>query len=200
MSREEVKRLLTMTGKLKTHVMLALGYGCGLRAGEIVRLKAGDIDSSQMIIRVVQSKGRKDRHVMLPEEALSLLREWWKVRPTRYDADAPIKERWLFPGRRRCDHLTTRQLTRLFHDAAAAAGITKRVSLHSLRHSFATHLLEGGTDIRYIQAVLGHEKLDTTARYTRVATGRIAAIESPLKQLGGQHQRPRKRARRPKAA
>ena len=200
MSREEVKRLLTMTGKLKTHVMLALGYGCGLRAGEIVRLKAGDIDSSQMIIRVVQSKGRKDRHVMLPEEALSLLREWWKVRPTRYDADAPIKERWLFPGRRRGDHLTTRQLTRLFHHAAAAAGITKRVSLHSLRHSFATHLLEGGTDIRYIQAVLGHEKLDTTARYTRVATGRIAAIESPLKQLGGQHQRPRKRARRPKAA
>jgi integrase/recombinase XerD len=200
MSREEAKRLLAMTGKLKTHVMLTLGYGCGLRAGEIVRLKAGDIDSAQMIIRVVQSKGRKDRHVMLPEEVLSLLREWWKVRPTRYDADVPIKERWLFPGRRRGEHLTTRQLTRLFHDAAAAAGITKRVSLHSLRHSFATHLLEGGTDIRYIQAVLGHEKLDTTARYTRVATGRIAAIESPLKQLGGQHQRPRKRARRSKAA
>ena len=200
MSQGEAKRLLAMTGKLKTHAMLALGYGCGLRAGEIVRLKPGDIDSAQMIIRIVQSKGRKDRHVMLPEEVLSLLREWWKVRPTRYDADVPTKERWLFPGRRRGEHLTTRQLTRLFHDATAAAGITKPVSLHSLRHSFATHLLEGGTDIRYIQALLGHEKLDTTARYTRVATGRIAAIDSPLKQLGGQHQRPRKRARRPKAA
>ena len=199
MSREEAKRLLAMTGKLRTHVMLALGYGCGLRAGEIVRLKAGDIDSAQMIIRIVQSKGRKDRHVMLPEEMLLLLRQWWKVRPTRYDADVPIKERWLFPGRRRGEHLTTRQLTRLFHEATAAAGITKRVSLHSLRHSFATHLLEGGIDIRYIQALLGHEKLDTTARYTRVATGQIAAIDSPLKQLGGQHQRPRKKGRRPKA-
>jgi len=199
MSREEAKRLLAMTGKLRTHVMLALGYGCGLRAGEIVRLKAGDIDSAQMIIRIVQSKGRKDRHVMLPEEMLLLLRQWWKVRPTRYDADVPIKERWLFPGRRRGEHLTTRQLTRLFHEATAAAGITKRVSLHSLRHSFATHLLEGGLDIRYIQALLGHEKLDTTARYTRVATGQIAAIDSPLKQLGGQHQRPRKKGRRPKA-
>jgi integrase/recombinase XerD len=200
MSREEAKRLLAMTGKLKTHVMLALGYGCGLRAGEIVRLKPDDIDSAQMIIRVVQSKGCKDRHVMLPQEALSLLREWWKARPTRYDADVPIKERWLFPGRRQGAHLTTRQLTRLFHDATAAAGIMKRVSLHSLRHSFATHLLEGGTDIRYIQALLGHEKLDTTARYTRVATGRIAAIDSPLKQLGSRHQRLRKRARRPKPA
>ena len=199
MSREEAKRLLAMTGKLRTHVMLALGYGCGLRAGEIVRLKAGDIDSAQMIIRIVQSKGRKDRHVMLPEEMLLLLRQWWKVRPTRYDADVPIKERWLFPGRRRGEHLTTRQLTRLFHEATAAAGITKRVSLHSLRHSFATHLLEGGLDIRYIQALLGHEKLDTTARSTRVATGQIAAIDSPLKQLGGQHQRPRKKGRRPKA-
>ena len=193
MSREEAKRLLAMTGKLRTHVMLALGYGCGLRAGEIVRLKAGDIDSAQMIIRIVQSKGRKDRHVMLPEEMLLLLRQWWKVRPTRYDADVPIKERWLFPGRRRGEHLTTRQLTRLFHEATAAAGITKRVSLHSLRHSFATHLLEGGLDIRYIQALLGHEKLDTTARYTRVATGRIAAIDSPLKHL--RRQRARKRGR-----
>jgi integrase/recombinase XerD len=200
-SREEAKRLLAMTGKLKTHAMLALGYGCGLRAGEIVRLKAGDIDSAQMIIRVVQSKGCKDRHVMLPEEVLSLLRQWWKARPTRYDADdVPVKERWLFPGHKLGEHLTTRQLTRLFHEATAAAGITKRVSLHSLRHSFATHLLEGGTDIRDIQAVLGHEKLDTTARYTRVATDRIAAINSPIKQLGGVHQRPRKRGRRPKAA
>jgi integrase/recombinase XerD len=183
MSPDEAERLLAMAGNLKVHVMLALGYGCGLRAGEIVRLKAGDIDSAQMIIRVVQSKGRKDRHVMLPQEVLSLLREWWKARQTRYDADVPVRERWLFPGPRLGKHLTTRQLSRLFHKTARAAGINKPVSVHSLRHSFATHLLEDGTDIRYIQALLGHEKLDTTARYTRVATGRIAAIDSPLKHL-----------------
>ena len=193
MSPEEAKRLLAMSGNLKVHVMLALGYGCGLRAGEIVRLRAGDIDSAQMIIRIVQGKGRKDRNVMLPPEVLALLRQWWKARPTRYDAGVLPQERWLFPGRRRGLHLTTRQLSRLFHETADAAGIRKRVSLHSLRHSFATHLLERGTDIRLIQALLGHSKLDTTARYTRVATGRIAAIESPLAQLGGTHQRPRKR-------
>jgi integrase/recombinase XerD len=193
MSPEEAERLLAMACNLKVHVMLALGYGCGLRAGEIVRLKAGDIDSAQMIIRVVQSKGRKDRHVMLPQEVLSLLRQWWKVRPTRYDADVPVSERWLFPGHRLGKHLTTRQLSRLFHKTTRAAGINKPVSVHSLRHSFATHLLEDGTDIRYIQALLGHEKLDTTARYTRVATGRIAAIDSPLKHL--RRQRPRKKGR-----
>ena len=192
MSPDEAKRLLAMAANLKVHVMLALGYGCGLRAGEIVRLRAGDIDSAQMIIRIVQSKGRKDRHVMLPQEVLDLLREWWNVRSTRYDAGVPPQERWLFPGRRKGLHLTTRQLSRLFHETTAAAGIRKPVSLHSLRHSFATHLLERGTDIRLIQALLGHDKLDTTARYTRVATGRIAAIESPLEQLGGSRKRPRK--------
>src|ERR671936_885885 len=180
LSPEEVKRVLTMATSLKARAMLTLAYGCGLRAGEIVRLRAGDIDSAQMIIRIVQSKGRKDRHVMLPPEVLDLLRQWWKVRPTRWDADVAMQERWLFPGRRPGRPITTRQLSRLFHETAAAAGITKPVSLHSLRHSFATHLLERGTDIRFIQTLLGHDKLDTTARYTRVATGRIAAIESPL--------------------
>jgi integrase len=97
MSPNEAERLLAMAGSLKVHLMLALGYGCGLRAGEIVRLRAGDIDSAQMVIRIVQSKGRKDRHVMLPQEVLSLLRQWWKVRPTRYDANVPVRERWLFP-------------------------------------------------------------------------------------------------------
>ena len=109
---------------------------------------------------------------------------------TRYDAGVPPQERWLFPGRRKGLHLTTRQLSRLFHETTAAAGIRKPVSLHSLRHSFATHLLERGTDIRLIQALLGHDKLDTTARYTRVATGMIANIESPLEQLGGSRKRP----------
>jgi integrase/recombinase XerD len=136
----------------------------------------------QNIIRIVQSKGRKDRHVMLPPEVLALLRQWWTVRPTRDDEGVPVLERWLFPGGKRGKPMTTRQLSRLFHDAADAARIRKRVTLHSLRHSFATHLLEGGTDIRLIQALLGHDRLDTTARYTRVATGRIAKIASPLSQ------------------
>jgi site-specific recombinase XerD len=200
MSPDEAKRLLAMAGNLKVNVMLALGYGCGLRASEIVRLRAGDIDSAQNIIRVVQAKGRKDRHVMLPPEVLSLLRQWWKVRPTRYDAGVPLEERWLFPGRRPGKPMTTRQLSRLFHETAEAAGIRKPVSLHSLRHSFATHLLERGTDIRIIQALLGHDKLDTTARYTRVATGRIAAIESPLDRLSGAHKRPRKAGKSAPAA
>jgi len=202
MSINEAERLLAMTGSLRDNVMLSLGYGCGLRAGEIVRLKVGDIDSGQMIIRIVQSKARKDRHVMLPEELLQSLREWWRVRPTRFDADVPVKDRWLFPGRRKGQHLTYRQLSRVFHESAAAAGITKRISLHSLRHSFATELLEKGTGIRYIQALLGHSKLDTTARYTRVATGKIAAIDSPLKHLGpgAKQRRLRKKHRGPKAA
>ena len=199
MSPNEAERLLAMAGSLRNEVMLSLGYGCGLRAGEIVRLKDGDIDSAQMIIRIVQGKGRKDRHVMLPPELLVSLRQWWKVRPTRFDAGVPAGERWLFPGRRQGLHLTYRQLSRLFHESAAAAGITKRVSLQSLRHSFATDLLEKGIDIRYIQALLGHSKLDTTSRYTRVATGRIAAIDSPLKHLGPKHRRLRKKRRSPRA-
>src|SRR5215831_12512393 len=140
-SPNEAERLLTMASSLRDQVMLSLGYGCGLRAGEIVRLKDGDIDSARMIIRIVQSKGDKDRHVMLPPELLSSLRQWWKVRPTRFDAGVPVGERWLFPGRRQGQHLTYRELSRLFHESKAAAGITKRVSLHSLRHSFATELL-----------------------------------------------------------
>jgi integrase len=114
--------------------MLTLCYGCGLRAGEVCRLKAGNIDRELNIIRIVQAKGRKDRHVMLPPEVLDLLRQWRKVRPTRYDESVPLKERWLFPGRKHGEPLTTRQLSRLFHEAAEAAGIKKAVSLHSLRH------------------------------------------------------------------
>jgi len=129
---------------------------------------------------------------MLPPEVLGLPRPWWKVRPARYDEGVPVKERWLFPGRKRGQPITTRQFSRLFHEAAVAAGIKKQVTLHSLRHSFATHLFEQGLDIRLIQAVLGHHKLDTAARYTRVATSRIAAIESPL---SGKRKAPRKKGK-----
>src|SRR5271168_3037983 len=180
MSADETKRLLAVASSLKARILLSLGYGCGLRAGEVVRLKVKHIDSAQKIIRVEQSKSRKDRNVMLSPETLDLLRQWWKARPSRHDVGTPVEERWLFPGTKLGKPMTTRQLNRLFHKAADAAGIKKGVTLHALRHSFATHLLERGTDIRFIQALLGHDKLDTTARYTHVATGLIAGIESPL--------------------
>lgn len=184
MSQPEVKRLIAMARGLQAQATLSLAYGCGLRAGEVVRLKTGDIDRAQMIVRVVQSKGRKDRHVMLSPTLLELLEQWWAERTDSYDRGVPRSELWLFPGRRKGLHLTTRQLSRLFHEATDAAGIKTGVSLHTLRHSFATHLLERKTDIRLIQAMLGHDKLDTTAHYTKVATGLIAGITSPLDDLG----------------
>ena len=190
-SPDEMGRLLAVGSSLKVRVLLSLTYGCGLRAGEVVRLKVKHIDSAQKIIRIEQSKGRKDRNVMLSQEMLDLLRQWWKVR-VGFDRRTPLQERWLFPGRRPGKPMTTRQLSRLFHEATEAAGIKKSVSLHALRHSFATHLLERGTDIRIIQALLGHDKLDTTARYTRVATGMIANIKSPLDLLAQPRKKPRK--------
>ncbi len=194
LSKQEVKCVLAMAPSLKAKVMLSLAYGCGLRAGEVVRLKVGDIDSAQNIIRIVQSKGRKDRNVMLPFDILDLLRDWWKERPTGQDKNLPGPERVLFPGYRG-RHLSARQISRLFKTAARAAAITKPVTLHTLRHSFATHLLERGVDIRVIQALLGHSKLTTTARYASVATGMIAAVGSPLDDLS-----PRKRKKGKTAA
>ena len=191
MSRQEIERLLAMAVSLQARVMLTLAYGCGLRAGEVVRLKAGDIDRDQRIIRVVQAKGRKDRHVMLPADAHALLRRWWPERSNKHDLGVPAVERWLFPGRRKGLHITTRQFSRLFHETAEAAGIKKPVTLHTLRHSFATHLLEAGVDIRKIQALLGHDKLETTARYAFVATGMISSIRSPLDDLSERRRKKR---------
>jgi integrase/recombinase XerD len=199
MSPDETRRLLAVATSLKARVLLSLSYGCGLRAGEVVRLKVKHIDSAQRIIRVEQSKGRKDRNVMLSPETVDLLRQWWKAR-RGFDATTPLQERWLFPGRKPGKPMTTRQLSRLFHEAADGAGIQKAVTLHALRHSFATHLLERGTDIRIIQALLGHDKLDTTARYTRVATGMIAGIESPLDLLSQPRNKPRKSRKDPPPA
>ena len=193
LSPDEVKRLLAVAGSLKASVMLSLGYGCGLRAGEVVRLKVKHIDTAQKVIRVEQGKGRKDRHVMLSRDTLALLRQWWKVRRSPYDAGTPAEERFLFPGRKGGEPTSTRQLNRLFHKAAEAAGIRKRVTLHGLRHSFATHLLERGRDIRTIQALLGHSKPETTARYAHVATGMIAAVESPLDLLSEPDKKAKKR-------
>lgn len=192
MSQDETKRLLAVAANLKVRLLLSLAYGAGLRVGEVVRLKVKHIDKAQMIIRVEQSKGRKDRLVMLSPETLALLHEWWKVRTTRNDQGVSVQERWLFPGRRPGLHLTERQVNRLFHQTVDAAGIKKAVHLHTLRHSFATHLFDRGVDIRTIQALLGHSKLETTARYTRVATGLISSVISPLDLLSA----PRKRSRK----
>jgi site-specific recombinase XerD len=203
-SPDEARRLLAVADSLRTRVLLSLAYGCGLRASEVVRLKIKHIDSAQKIIRIEQGKGCKDRNVMLSPELLDLLRQWWRERRTRHDAGTPVEERWLFPSRKSgqaaSKPMTTRQLTRLFHEAADAAGIRKNITLHVLRHSFATHLLERGTDIRIIQALLGHAKLDATARYTRVATGMIASIESPLDLLTQSRKKPRRSRKAPQPA
>ena len=183
LSADEARRLLMMARSPQVRMLFSIGYGAGLRVSEVVKLKVRHIDTALGVIRVEQSKGRKDRHVMLSPETLDLLKEWWKVRTNKYDLGVEPGERWMFPGRRPGLHLTQRQVTRLFHETVEAAGLKKKLTLHTLRHSFATHLYDRGVDIRTIQALLGHEKLETTARYTRVATGLITAVESPLDQL-----------------
>jgi integrase/recombinase XerD len=174
LSPEEVARLLEAAPSLKYRAALSVAYGAGLRASEVVSLKIADIDSARMVIRVEQGKGRKDRYVMPSEHLLALLRAWWReARP----------QGWLFPGQNRVNPLTTRQLNRACHAAAQMAELDKPVSLHTLRHSFATHLLEQKTDIRVIQVLLGHKKLDTTALYTRVAIKALGEVTSPLERL-----------------
>jgi len=174
LSAGEAKRLLTMACKLQVRVLLSIGYGAGLRVSEVVKLKVKHIDSALGIIRVEQGKGKKDRNGMLSPRLLELLREWWCV-------GQPAT--WLFPGRDPLLPITTRQLYRVVRDTAAAVGIQKRVSPHTLRHSFATHLLEQGVDIRLIQVALGHSKLDTTARYAHVASKVLRDMVSPLDRL-----------------
>jgi integrase/recombinase XerD len=174
LSPEEVARFLEAAPGPKYKAAFGAAYGAGLRVSEVVALKVSDIDSKRMMIRVEQGKGRKDRHAMLSPQLLELLRDWYRVARPRL---------WLFPGRDPLQPLTTRQLNRAVHAAADMAEITKRVTPHTLRHSFATHLLEQNIDIRVIQVLLGHAKLDTTALYTRVATNTIRAVMSPLDRL-----------------
>jgi site-specific recombinase XerD len=171
LSPDEVACLLDAAPGLKYKAALSVAYGAGLRANEVISLKVCDIDSKRMLIRVEQGKGRKDRYVMLSPHLLDLLRAWWR---------AARPQGWLFPGRNPVQPMTTRQLNRACHAAAQMADINKRVSLHTLRHSFATHLLEQNIDVRVIQVLLGHSKLDTTALYTRVATKTISEVTSPL--------------------
>lgn len=180
LSPQEVTRLLEAAPNLKTRAALSVAYGAGLRAAEVVALKIGDIDSKRMVIRVDQGKGHKDRYAMLSPALLAALRHWYREARA---AGKMLPRGWLFPSRDPVNHLSTRQLNRLFHQAAEAAGLDKRVSMHTLRHSFATHLLEHKTDIRIIQVLLGHKKLETTALYSQVATKTLRAVQSPLDAL-----------------
>jgi integrase/recombinase XerD len=180
LSREEVARLIAAAPNLKSQTALSIAYGAGLRASEVIALKVGDIDSQRMTLRVEQGKGRKDRYAMLSPLLLERLRAWWRV---GHAQGKILAGGWLFPGLNPIDPLTTRQLNRAIHAAAEAARIDKRVSMHTLRHSFATHLLEQKVDIRVIQVLLGHKKLETTSMYAHVATEILREVVSPLESL-----------------
>jgi integrase/recombinase XerD len=180
LSREEVARLIDAAGKPKYQAALSVAYGAGLRAGEVVALKVGDIDSTRMTLRIEQGKGRKDRYAMLSPVLLERLRAWWRAARAK---GMMLDGGWLFPGQNPVNPMSTRQLNRICHIAAAAAEIDKRVSMHTLRHSYATHLLEQKVDIRVIQVLLGHKKLETTALYAQVATEVLREVVSPLESL-----------------
>jgi site-specific recombinase XerD len=177
LSREEAARLIAAAGNLKHQTALSVAYGAGLRASEVVSLKVSDVDSQRMTLRVEQGKGSKDRYAMLSPVLLERLRSWWRLARAQ---GKMLDGGWLFPGQNPIESLTCRQLNRAVHAAASAAHIDKRVSMHTLRHSFATHLLEQKVDIRVIQVLLGHKKLETTALYTQVATDVLREVISPL--------------------
>ncbi|MCP3720307.1 site-specific integrase [Paraburkholderia sp. CNPSo 3281] len=180
LSPDEVRRLIAAAGNLKHQTALSVAYGTGLRASEVVALKVGDIDSQRMTLRIEQGKGRKDRYAMLSPVLLERLRVWWRVARAQ---GKMLDGGWLFPGMDPVNPLTPKQLNRAIHAAAVTAQIDKRVSMHTLRHSFATHLLEQKVDIRVIQVLLGHKKLETTALYAQVATDLLREVTSPLELL-----------------
>ncbi len=180
LSREEAGRVIAAAGNLKHRTVLAVAYGTGLRASEVVALKVGDVDSERMTLRVERGKGSKDRYAMLSPVLLERLRAWWRFARAQ---GKMLDGGWLFPGMNPIESLSTRQLNRIVRSAAEAARIDKRVSMHTLRHSFATHLLEQKVDIRVIQVLLGHKKLETTALYAQVATDLLREVVSPLETL-----------------
>jgi integrase/recombinase XerD len=176
LSKEEVNRFLEHVGCLKNRAALMLCYGAGLRISEAVAVKVADIDSQRGLIRIVEGKGKKDRYAMLSPRLLAVLRSYWR-------ATRPAKDDYLFPSWRQGRHMTASALACACRNAAKNSGLPKRVTAHMLRHSFATHLLEGGTDTRVIQVLLGHSRIETTARYTRVGAQVIAGTPSPLDAL-----------------
>jgi len=177
LSPGEVAQLLKATTSMKYKAAFSVAYGAGLRISEVVQLKISNIDSQRMIIRVELGKGDKDRHAMLSPVLLTVLQHWWQVGHAKHQL---FRTGWLFPGQNPINHLSARQLSRVCRDIAKLAGINKHVSMHTLRHSFASHLLEQGVDIRVIQVLLGHNQLETTARYAQVATRTLRETQSPL--------------------
>lgn len=176
LSGTEVEKVLAAVQSLVPAMALTTAYGAGLRNSEVCRLRVEDIDSKRGLIHVRQGKGRKDRYVMLSERLLAMLREYWvRARPTGG---------WLFPGRAKGTHLHPTAVRCALKRAVKAVKLKKRVTAHTLRHSFATHLHEMGNDVRFIQMVLGHASIRTTARYTQVSSQRIAQVKSPLDVLG----------------
>jgi site-specific recombinase XerD len=174
LSANEIVQFLEAVPGLRNRAALTTAYGAGLRVSEVARLRPAEIDSERMVIRIEQGKGGKDRYVMLSAQLLQILRAYWRIaRPGR----------WLFPGREVGRPVSVATLQEACRGAAREAGLSKPVTVHTLRHSFATHLLEAGTDIRIIQVVLGHARLATTARYAQVATTVIASTASPLDRL-----------------
>ena len=180
LTMDEVKRLLEATTCLKHQAALSVAYGAGLRVSEVAMLKVTDVDSERMLLRIERGKGGRYRNAMLPNGLLLLLRDWWRAGRQQ---GVLFPEGWLFPGQNAMRPISTRHLHRIVVTAAEAADITKHVGPHTLRHSFATHLLEDGVDIRVIQALLGHAKLNTTAFYAQVATKTMRAVTSPLDRL-----------------
>jgi site-specific recombinase XerD len=177
LSRQEAARLIAAARNLKHQIALSVAYGAGLRASEVVGLKISDVDGQRMTLRIQQGKGRKDRYAMSSPLMLERLRTWYRVARSQ---GKMLDGGWLFPGLNPVEALSTRQLNRAVHAAAVAAGIDKRVSMHTLRHCFATHLLEQKVDIRIIQVLLGHKKLETTALYAQVATEILRQVISAL--------------------
>lgn len=185
LSPEEVGRLIAAAPNLKHQAAMSVAYGAGLRVSEVVSLKVSDIDGQRMTLRVEQGKGRKDRYAMLSPVLLERLRVWWRL---GHAQGKILPGGWLFPGMNPTDHVTARQLGRAVHLAAATAGLDKRVAPHVLRHSFATHLLEQKVDIRVIQVLLGHKRLETTSLYAAVATDLLRKVISPLDQTSDKPQ------------
>jgi site-specific recombinase XerD len=184
LSPAEVEEFFHRVCTIRYRAALMTAYGAGLRVSEVTTLKVGDIDSKRMLIRVRQGKGKKDRYAMLSPRLLEVLRAWWRSRHPAGQRHTASPDDWLFPGWRKGRHMNAASLQTVCREAARAAGLAKRVTVHSLRHGFATHLLESGADIRVIQALLGHSQITTTARYTAVSPQALAQTVSPLDRLG----------------
>ena len=183
LSQEEVARILTAPPHLKSRALLMTIYAAGLRRSEVARLRVRDIDSARMTITVQQGKGQKDRVVMLSPVLLEILRQYWRHNKPK---------EWLFPGVNPNQPISSNDVFAVFHNAVRRAGITKKVCPHSLRHSFATHLLESGTDLRTIQILLGHRSLKTTSRYLQASQQQVRATVSPLDSLDLKRKSPKK--------